>query len=639
MSSLTNLFGQLEVYSKTDSHKKVYDTARDILIKDKNNLSAFKQCLVSLINLDNYSDAKKLISDYSDLISSNTGFFVLELAYIYYKLNVNEDTILKLADVTSTSNLRGFNHILAQYYYKNGDDVKALELYQLLIASDNESTNESFDLSVNERAVFSQLKFQNNYIHNFNYNKINSSSFVDSYDKLFNDALILIIEKNYSKAIDYLNKTLDLANISLKDYDSDEKFIEIASIQLQLAYVYILISKYDDAMEILNILNNQVLEINNSNDVNNDINLQILNLLINNNRLVCIQNSTSNFEPALLYRELELPTSLSISKSKLTLPQLSILERNHLLLSFFTGKQSKKSIQNFNKTYPSSLLPNALNSGISMQDIVDSNNKLFYKLSTKSPENLPLALIAVQIAINSNNYQRAILILENVTNYNEKFLLLPAIGKLLYSLYESLDCKKLISQLLTKIHNLLMDKDLDTFTNEDIKYSKFISLKLLSTDDLLAKQLLSKINESEMLNIKFSDDDVTKLVKNVDVDVIITEGISPLIKSSHIMTNSNINNLSGKITKSKRIRSKPKKLPKEISQQIDNERWLPMKDRSYYKMKKSKKSKNTQGGAIDAATEKALNISSSVNESKPVTPTTTNSSSSAKKNKKKKGKK
>lgn len=641
MSALTDLFGKLEVYSKTDSHRQVYDTAKLILQQDKSNVSALKRCLVSLINMDNYTEAGRLIQQHKALVDKNRAALVLELAYIYYKLDSKQDQLLQLADFTSPANLRAFNHILAQYYYRVGDDVKALELYKLLIKEDSSDSLEGLDLTVNERAVISQLKFRNSFPHTFNSQTTPiSTTHPDSYDELFNESLILIIDKKYQDALHSLNRTYQLAESSLADYEPHEKLIELAPIKLQIAYLNILMAKYEEANALLDELNEQLKSIGSEDDVN----VKILKLLLQNNKLVCVQTlqSLDNVEPALLYRELDFPDAISLSKQRLTLPQLSIIERNHLLLSFLSGKKSKKAIKKFEADFPSSLLPDALNSGITKEDLINSNKKLFYNLATENSSKLSLALLSAQVAINSNNYQRAIALVENVINSDEKLLLLPSVGKLLYSLYEVLDCKKLIRQLFLRIQKLLMEKPLGVFTNEDIKYSKFVSLKLLSTDESAAKELLDKIDASGILNAEFSEPDIQNLVAGVDVDAIVSQGITPLIKSTISSSTQNNSSKLGKITKPKRKRSQPKKLARDLTQQIDPERWLPMKDRSYFKMKKSKKSKSTQGGAIDAATEKALNISGT-SSSSPAPPASTESKSSgkssSKKNKKKKGKK
>lgn len=623
MSSLTDLFNRLEVYSKTDSHRQVYDTAKFILEKDATNINALKRCLVALINMDNYADAKKLIARYTNLVEAETPAIVLELAYIFYKLNLPEEKLFHLKNFISADQELPFNHILAQYYYRVGKDSKSLTIYQDLIGK-NENESEYLDLSVNERAVISQLKFQNTFKYNSTNTAPISKTMDDSYDQLFNDSLILIINKDYERALDSLDRTLKLAESSLSnsDYENDEKFLELAPIRLQIVYVLILTLKFDSALGLLNDLDTQLLSLQTG---TSDINSKILKLLIDNNKLVCKKylDPTIEFNPTLLYRELDLPNILSLSNEKLTLPQLSVLERNHLLLSNFAGKNSKNLIKKFNKTFPNSLLLNSL---------TDINEKNIFKKSISQPSNVALALLSSQIAINANNYQRAISIIENIVEFNEELLLLPSVGKILYSLYEVIDCKNKILTLLTKIQTVLVAKDLSEFNNNDIDYSIFIALKLLSFNEKLAKDLLIKINRLDLLETKYSEKDVEDLVSGIDIDVLISQNIDPLINSSNSTSNANVHKV-----KAKRLRSKPKRLPKNISQQIDPERWLPLKDRSYYKMKKSKKLKNTQGGVIDADTEKSLNLSNQTPEATPVS--TTSGNSNSKKSKKKKGKK
>jgi signal recognition particle subunit SRP72 len=602
--SLSALLARLDVFANADSHNGVYDTAASILSKDPTNIIAIKQCLVALINMDKYSEAKRFIATNKDIINANTESLVLELAYVYYKLVESEDKLLNLKSFTKSSNERAFYHILAQYYYRIGHDIKSLKIYQSLIdslssssSSSYISTNEELDLSVNERAVISQLKFQNNYSHNFSTAPF-SKSFSDSYDQLFNDSLIQIIDGQYEEALISLNKTLKLADDLLNDYDNDEKFLEIAPIQLQIVYVHILKNEFSNAISILENLESHVP----SNT--NDINTKIIKLIIQNNKLVCSNQSIEH--PSLLYRELGFPNSLSESNEKLTIPQISILERNHLLLAKILGKNSKNEINRFNKTFPIS--------------------QLFR--SSK----LSLALISSQVAINSENYQRSIALLESVIKEDESILLNPSIGKLLLVLYEKIDSKKSINNLVNKIANLLLLKEND-FSNDDLKYSKLISLKLLSRNKELADKILAKIGQSDLLALEFNDNDIKSIIQSINIDDLVSQGLDSLISNSNSVKSLNDSSKTkGNLTK--RIRRKSKKLPKDLTQPLDPERWLPLKDRSYYRSKKSKKSKSTQGGSIDAATEKSLNISE-----KTTTPPLSASSLQNKNSKKKKGKK
>ncbi|GMM27462.1 signal recognition particle subunit [Martiniozyma asiatica (nom. inval.)] len=612
MASLTELFSKLEVYSNADDHKKVFDTSLSILKRDKSNVAALKQCLVALINLDNYNTAEKLIETYSTLIKNSINQFVLELAYIYYKTE-NATRLKELIPVAHGS--RAFKHILAQFNYRIGDDATALQLYQELINSDDGS--EEVDLSVNERAVVSQLKYYNTQ-PNVDSVKPLSMTHHESYDQMFNDALILIINKEYNEALNLLQKTYDLALSSLADSDENDQLSEILPIQAQVAYVKSLLGDKDSAREIINSLTDKL---------END---KVLKLLVLTNKLSLL-NNVDSYSPTYLYKELELPNSLKISSQKLSKPQKNIIERNSLLLGYLCGKNIKNASINHQNEFPESALPYALASTIGQverSEIVNptiASAKKIFKLATNESSNLPFAFLSAQISIAVGNFENAALVLEkSIEQSNDEILNLPTVGRILYGIYESLDRKSMCSKLLVKIQKVLINKT--EMSNEEIKYAVFVSLKLLAVDESLGLQLLYKIGKGEMLENDFNKSDIQRLTKSVNVDLMIKNGLTPLFKNASAVTGSTT---TLKINKTKRSRIKPKKLTKNLQAKIDSERWLPMKDRSYYIPKRSKKAKDTQGGHIDAATEQALNISAP-NES---------AASSSKNKKKKKGKK
>ncbi|GME84679.1 unnamed protein product [[Candida] boidinii] len=179
---------------------------------------------------------------------------------------------------------------------------------------------------------------------------------------------------------------------------------------------------------------------------------------------------------------------------------------------------------------------------------------------------------------------------------------------------------------------------------EDAKFFMSIAFGFVSFAPEKSKSLFEKIynydstNElvSVVLGKKSTEDldNISDLTQDIDSEELIKAGIVPLL-SSGSASKSKFSSKS-KITKKRRVRKNPKHPVKEIKSEIDAERWLPMKDRSYYKPKKGKKNnKDTQGGTASKATEESLNISNTPSS----TPSSSNTSSSKnkKKNKKKGG--
>ncbi|GME80852.1 unnamed protein product [Ambrosiozyma monospora] len=316
--SLVKLLSKLELYSESDSHQQVLETGLAVLKKDPLNVNALRQSLVALINLENYSEAVKLLQKQTKI--SDDASLLLEKAYVFYKLNDFNGLQSLIKQHPSIEDSTGFQHILAQYYYRAGKSEDALKIYQKL-AKENKFKSEQLDISVNERAVISQLKFQSNGANDTI--KPVSQENPNSYDLLFNDALIKIRDHDFENALKLLKLALAKATVQLSEYDEEERISELTPIQIQIAYVNQLLNRPEEALSILEGVSS--------------VKDSIFKLLITNNLLSLKDLSDSN--PALLYRHLEFPNSLSAKVlNKLTLPQIEILQRNEILLAYKSGK-------------------------------------------------------------------------------------------------------------------------------------------------------------------------------------------------------------------------------------------------------------------------------------------------------------
>ncbi|VEU22290.1 DEKNAAC103413 [Brettanomyces naardenensis] len=587
----------MKVFSESDSHRQVYHIGRDVLKRDPTNVQALKQCLVALINMDNYEAAVKLIDSHKDLLGSDDAsdkLLLLEKAYIYYKIG-NDGKLEELIPLGKT--VRGFQHVLAQHYYRVGRSGEALEIYQKLLTRPQ---GEEADLSVNERAVLSQIKYEDPSVSV----PLKSTANAGSYDQISNEGLIKLRERNYDEALGLFEKALQIAKQNLREYDSESKFAELAPIQVQIAYVKQLLGDTDEAESVL--AGFQVSEVKD----------QVLKLLITNNLVSLRDISSAN--PALVYRELGFPSSLHNTLDRLTIPQTKALQRNELLLAQRSGKDITLVAQKHALQFPGSAMGLALSTlaktGIELSDLsFENNDKKLFRYSMRHPEDLPFALLACQVSVAYGNLQNAAMLLENVISTDGEVLVdKPAVAPLLFYIYEKLDKKKSIVQLLDQLYDGLLMKEISNI--EQFRLLKFTAFQLLSIDAEKSKELFVKIDLTEGNNNAHersplveailggeasSLKSVESLVSDVDVESLILQGLEPLTGSGVRSTTSKV--ASNKVVinnKGHRGRTKPKRLPKNLSKTIDEERWLPLKDRSYYRSKKSKHNK-TQGGVAD----------------------------------------
>ncbi len=634
MSTLVDLVSQLKLYTESESHKKVYEVAKKVLEKDDKDLNAFKQCLVALINMDNYESALALIEKYKTLIDKDNvsdKLLLLERAYIYYKANKG-DELEKLIPLGKDT--RGFQHVLAQYYYRCGQSAKALELYEQLLSNPE---GEESDLYVNKRAVQSQLKCDDS----SRVINVSGKDSEGSYDLLSNDALVKIGEGKYDEALSLLKTALSTAEENLKDYEEDSKFSEISPIQAQIAYIKQLMGDSEEADEILSKFD--LAKVKDS----------ALKLLISNNLASLRSKSVSN--PALLYRELGLPSSLNNIIDRLTVPQIRVLQRNEFLLAQGAGKNLKHAAKRHVRNHHGSLLGQALTTlnhiGVDLRDLkYEKNDKKVFRYSLKHPEDLPFALLAAQICITFGNLQNAATVLENAVNHDRSVLInneAIAVTPLLYYVYEKLERRKSIFALLNEVYEAIVGVDVLKDT-EQLKLAEFVAFQLLSVDSEKSKRLFEQVakaenesrgvyEQSNLVKAIIRNDTsqlpaVDSLTQGVNADSLLEQGLNPLLSSGSrffLAGRKSAINSNRKAARHSRHRDKPRRLPKNPTGAIDEERWLPLKDRSYYRSKKGKYTNKTQGGVAD----ESLNVNNQTKE--PEQAAKKNNGGKRRKNKKK----
>lgn len=212
----------------------------------------------------------------------------------------------------------------------------------------------------------------------------------------------------------------------------------------------------------------------------------------------------------------------------------------------------------------------------------------------------------------------------------------PAVFGTLIKVYEKQHLVKQLESLLHKITDKLTATEVTVF-QQDLNYynfAKIIGFKWLNSGNKEAANTvfdkLLQANEHDTLLsalVNHTTDDLVPVesltssdpieeLLNTPIDTLVHTTTKPVIKPQ---------SKPGKIVKRKRTpKFSASKVMKPVEDlQLDEERWLPMKMRSYYKP--SKKDKKRSGGGHQGAVE-------------PVTSSTPSVSTSSKK-KKKKGKK
>ncbi|CCH45658.1 Signal recognition particle protein [Wickerhamomyces ciferrii] len=578
--SLNQLFHKLEVDASQDNHKEVLETTYEILKSSPNDLKAMRLSIVAAINLDQYLKAYGIFKEFPQQGDD----LLLEKLYVIYKLNLNDELHQEFNKLTPNQLNNGVLHLKAQFYYRLGDYETALTTYHQLIQSTDSEDPELLDLSVNERAILAD-GYQFGIFNKFN-DKQPLSDDQDSYDLVFNESLIQFGLKNYTKSLELLELSLDKA-IEVNT-DLNDQLNETFPILLQKAYLYQTLGETIKAKEIL-----ESIDISKISDD--------LNTLIYQNNLITL---TSTENPALIIKELEFPNSLNKLNSRLSLLQKTSLWKNYNKLKFKLN-QSITSKDLNHKDITNHALKSFSKSGLDHDDLITQAKQAYrFAINTKD---LGISLISAQLNIELENFDSAVSILENL-NPENKYL--PSVSNILINLYEKLGSQKKKISLFNEIYEFYKSKDLNI---DEYEFLKVISLNFSNQEPEKTQNLLEKlynIHPDDLISIILNKSEkdlnqlhpIDHLTSGLSFDDLIQQGIESLSQQQPILTTK----------KTIKKRSKQSRKPSksyDATKQPDGERWLPMKDRSYYKPPKGKKKQGnqTQGGVADNITEESFN--------------------------------
>lgn len=612
MTSLNDLFKELSVHTSNENHEATFETSYEILKTSPHNIKALRLTIVSLINLERYTQALKILNQFKGIDQSE---LVLERAYVYYKLGKEADLAAIFAGFSQEelSQNPGLLHLKAQALYRSGDYSSALELYQLLLLDTSE--HELADLKVNERAVLSDAltsgKFGRKDIAGFELDKDSSS-----YDLIFNESLIYLGFNDYAKSLELLQKAQELSEEI--NADQDDRLAETIPIIIQKAYVYQIAGELDKAKEILAEL--QTLQFSD----------ELIQLILNTNLISVFTNGQQQQpNPRLTLRELNLPNAITKLSARLSQIQQNALLRNYSKLCIQIGKNIPSSSP---LSTDLTLVALSLLQSKSRVEIDQQEPKTQAKLSTRAAlksQNVALALISAQLNINAGRFDAAVAVLENLPVEDK---LISAVVSTLLSLYEQQGSLKKKTELFDLVYSKFEDSL--EFTESDFELLKIFALKFSTSQYEKSQKILNKLqsfnSNDQIINLVLSSESnsslplISDLTANIDISSLEEQAIQ-------IITSETQTTKPFKITK--RQRTRKNKLTIDTTKTLDLERWLPMKDRSYYKPKKSKKkaaANATQGGAADNITE----VSTATSARSSPAPSTASKSKNKKKGKK-----
>ncbi|KIW19403.1 hypothetical protein PV08_03698 [Exophiala spinifera] len=641
MTASSSALAALLKNSTLDDHEQILDACNKTLQSSKSNLEAQHVKLIALLKLDRYEDAVKFADTAGDTLRKAAQF---EYAYALYKTGRLEEA----AAISSEIQSRGANHLEAQARYRLEDSVTTSELYRRLRNTQDEA--EIYDLRVNQGAIDAQAQWIG--VTDVKSIRRPGREDLEAFETAYNAACGSIARDEYAQAEVLLKRAKELCRHS-EDLTDQQKQDELLPIAVQQLYVLLCLGKSSEAKAIA-----AEITLEEASD------LSTRHIAQNN---ILLTQETEN--PFLAYKQFHATDKIP-PDDKLFSYQNGPLKSNEATLDLrafkFDGLKSSKRISR--------------ESGISTEDLISSSSKAtavagnetgkaaLRKMSSllqRRPNDIGIIITLIQLYVLNGDSTSAVELMESFLTRMEQsaaeieqgIRFNPLLVSLLISLYryrnQKAHVKKELASAAAYWHtrpnppaSLLIAAGvslLESHDEADAKLASEIFARLKEqqpSDKATAAGYVASHAGIESSQLKSDIDKLTPvedLVRDVDVGLVERAGIPQSSNALAIAQLGRGKKRSAPSTgqvKAKRIRKS--RLPKDFDEnkKPDPERWLPMKDRSYYRppkgKKRAKRGGDTQGGAVN----EDLNV-----DAKPATPVASGSGSGGNKKKKGKGKK
>lgn len=602
----TGLFKEAyEAYSSQDTTKTL-SLLNEILTKSPKNEDALFFKATVLVKDDHYFKALKVLEELEGVNSNHSSLSFLK-AYCFSSLNMldkAQEEVDKLSDKSEA-----IRNLEAQIAFKKENYDKCLDIYTSLLGELDESHPDYNEILTNYEAAVSSCILMGKEVQHKG--KTDSSS----HDYLFNLACSYIARGDFSSAQTFLEKSLDLCrrNLTKENWSADEIEQESTSILAQIAYVQQLqgdascINTYE---KIIKTTSNKVIST------------------IADNNLLAIRDMDDNAF-AFLHKIRCLKIYNHKSFEKLTSFQKSLFYRNEMALLLALKQYSLSSLKaKASDRISSSLKLSQLIDSISFQlsgKTSEATRKLKANLS-KDPHNLASNFALAQLYIQSERFDLALKQLEDFwDNSDHSIKVLPGLVGTLVWLNEQTGNFSGVETLLEKVIAIesFSKEDFETILKRkkaffqlnkqpDEAVSAFLELLESQPDD--QESLSGLIHAYSTIDPVAAEQYRDALPKFKGLEASDIEA-SFLANLNHVSSN-----LSGTVPAKRKTKSKCRrknKPPKNLNpfSKPDPQRWLPMRDRTYFKSKSNKQRRGNQGAAtpvIDIKEEKTPEVSTQI---------------------------
>lgn len=613
--NLANLYHELNKFAQNGdySNPRALNVANKILKASRQDETAFQCKVVCLIHQSQFQIALKEIVNNPNLASGLS----FEKAYCQYRLNKIPEALATIRNVSEPS--PKLLELLGQVLYRLEQYDECLDVYKSLIKNTSDDYEE--ERQTNLSAVIAGLKLWDN-------KDVEDLGLKDDTNELsYNRACLLIGQGNYPEALSQLARAEELCREMMEE--DDDVDAELGLIRVQRAYVLQLQGRNEEALKLYN----QVVKARPS-----DIGL----MAVASANIISLNKDQNVFDSKKKVKSM----MVQGLDNKLTRDQKSLMAFNRFLLLLYTNQfeQCRKVLASLKTEYygeemmcllKASLLcrqkqiPKAIEI---MQEYVNSHDNV----------GLPIQLTVAQLFLLQGNIGKACEVLQSLNSSQYK----PGIVSTLVALYTGMEDGESAIGVLDKAVEWYkehggLQSELNILLRENTAF------KLKTGQSQAATSMLEDLRRSNPGDIKtlaqlisayskFDPKRAQELSRelpsvaqlSVDVDVDVLEN-TPLTLSTRQLRKAGKGDAekmgavaSPEEMKKKRKRKRKPQLPKNFDASIapDPERWLPMRERTYFKGKRRRDKKGGVGKGTQGATSGAAEMDASKPSSVPNSP-------------------
>ncbi|XP_002733922.1 signal recognition particle subunit SRP72-like [Saccoglossus kowalevskii] len=604
--NLSALFTELNKHGQNGDYDRAIKVTNKILKAAPGDKKAFHCKVICLIQQSDFRQALKVLQDNSNLSSELT----FEKAYCQYRLNAVRDALSTIRD-TINPDIK-LKELEGQVLYRLEEYEDCLDVYRDVIKNTSDDYEEERHTNLSAVTAALQIWGDKN-VDDYGLTE-------DTFELCYNKACFLLGQGNIKAAEKKLREAESLCRQMLEDdTDITEEEIEeeLSGIHVQHAYTLQLLGKNDKALKLYN----QVVKSKPS-----DIGL----MAVACNNIITLNKDQNVFDSK---KKMKAATADGL-EHKLTREQRNTIALNKCLLLMYTNQADafKKSVKNL-KSNSNSDVPFLIEAAQLCREkhVNKAIQSLKEYLEVQSNPSVRVQLTLSQLHLMQGNVGQACKVLRSIEELKHHLGMVST----LVSLYMSLeDVDTAIEILDNAVHYYRKNRGpkgcLQSLLKENANFKlrhgrseqavqMLEDLRRANPNDMhTLAQLISAYAQFNPVKAQQLSEELPSIAESAeDINVDALENSAFLFGPKYLKKASKPESIEKKaaqpqqdLIQKKKKKKRRGKLPKSYDTNVDPdpERWLPKRERSYYKgRKKDKKGMNVGKGTQGAASSSAYN--------------------------------